>query len=311
MRVIFVMGPTASGKSRLALDLCLKYGGRIINCDSIQCYEGLDIGSAKPSEQDFKRCPHELYGWASLGSQITVGDYFRKFNEFTKSLKDPTEILWVVGGTGFYFQALEFGLFEVPAANPEIVAELEEAVLMPEGGARLHEELKAKDPESAKRISVNDHYRLVRAVEMMRSQGKTPSEVKNQKTGEPRLQAFKICLMPEKKDLVPLVEARTQWMLDQGLVAETQRILSRVPRTWRPLQSVGYFEVLKFLAGELSQNELPNLINISTLQLIKKQKTWFKRDPQAHFLKNSSVESFDAQCGQALERFLHTDKKSQ
>ncbi len=311
MKIVFLMGPTASGKSRLALELCLKYGGRIVNCDSIQCYEGLDIGSAKPSEVDLQMCPHDLYSWAPLGSQITVGDYFRKFNEHQKSIANQDEILWVVGGTGFYFQALEFGLFEVPPADPLLIAHLEALVAQPEGARALYQELKEKDPLSAERISVNDHYRLVRAIEMMRSQRKTLSQIKNALPKEPRLKAFKICLMPDKSDLIPIVARRTQLMLDQGLIEETQKLIEKVPHTWRPLQSVGYFEVLKFLAGEVSKADLFTLINISTLQLIKKQKTWFKRDAEARFLKNSDAQSFDAQCGQALESFLHRDKKSQ
>lgn len=292
MKVVFVVGPTASGKSNLALQLAQEFKGAIINCDSIQLYQGLEIGSAMPSPQERQLVPHFLFDQFAKGEELTVGDYYRHFFAQMDVLKNKFPVVFVVGGTGFYFQAIEKGLFEIGAVNEATIAELEKQIEL-RGPSDLYQELLEKDPVSAKKISINDHYRLVRAIEILRTHGKSKSEVQKefQENQKPfPFPLLKIGIQARREELEPLVEIRTQQMLDSGLVDEVKSLVDQGLRNWAPIDSIGYRECLQFLEGKITEvSELKSEIVKNTLKLAKKQRTWFQRDLQIHWLKRNEL----------------------
>lgn len=295
-KVIFVLGPTASGKSSWALQQAQKLQGSIINIDSVQFYEGLEVGSAAPSAAEKKLVPHYLYSYVKAPQEMTAGKYVDEFYRLIENpnLKFP---LFIVGGTGFYIQALEKGLYDIEPISPTIREKLEEE-LSAKGADVLYAELKAKDPASI--VHVNDHYRLVRALEIIRSTGKTPSAMKSEQEFKRKTFPFdfmKLGFSFEKEVFLKRVKARTAQMLQRGLIEETDFFLKKGLSDWAPLSSVGYKETLQFLQQNETKDWLSENVSQSTMKLIKKQKTWFKRDSAVLWSAHETH----------LERFLTRD----
>jgi tRNA dimethylallyltransferase len=298
MKVIFVVGPTASGKSQLALKWALQYGGAIINCDSVQVYQGLDVGSAKPSVEERQSCPHELFDYIPPGESITAGSYSRDFYEAIEKLKGKVPVAFVVGGTGFYFQAIEKGMYSIGASNPEVQKAIEAEIA--KDPAALYQELQEKDPIAARRISAADHYRLGRALEIIRTHGRTltsiQAEFENKQDPFP-YPLLKLGIKAGREELLKKVTSRTTKMLENGLLADVEGLIKAGFREWTPLESVGYKEAKDYLTGRSSaqnETELEALITTATLQLAKKQRTWFQRDEAIHwasFVEASVLES--------------------
>ena len=175
-RCIFVIGPTASGKSAWALQQAEKYNGSIVNIDSIQLYKDLIIGSAAPNEKERAIAPHYLYSYVAAPKEMTAADYVKDFYQLLETnIKFP---LFIVGGSGFYIQALEKGMFDVKPIPEELRKGIENELAI-EGPAKLYAELKEKDPNS--KIHINDHYRLVRAIEIIRHTGEIPPSGKKKR----------------------------------------------------------------------------------------------------------------------------------
>ncbi|MEC9281151.1 MAG: tRNA (adenosine(37)-N6)-dimethylallyltransferase MiaA [Bdellovibrionota bacterium] len=276
MKVIFLYGPTASGKSAFAIRLAKELGGEIVNCDSVSVYEDLDIGSAKPSLEELAEVPHHLV------SHIKYPEYYTaaKFREDAlKSLTDmekravPYAI--IAGGTGFYFRALELGLVEIeelPVEEKEVIRKQVE-----ENPQESFLELKGFDPEYAQKISENDHYRLARALEL-KSLGKKPSLAFAKRESNFPYPLAKVFLNPDRDLLRERLKLRTQKMLSQGLIAETKKLLDQGKGDWRALESVGYKESVEYIQGEISEGELFEKIVTKSMQLAKRQRTWFKKE---------------------------------
>lgn len=279
-KVIFVVGPTASGKSQLALHLAKKFNGCIINIDSVQFYEGLNIGSAAPSVEDKKQVPHYLFSYVKAPDEMTAGQYIRDFYELIES-GNVNSPIFVVGGTGFYIQALEKGMYDLPEVNEEIKKEVL-ADFETFGAEKMFSELKNFDPDTE--LHPNDHYRVGRALEVKRAFNLKMSEFKNAGTDNKNklpYPSMKIGLTFEAEDkekFINRVHQRTLKMLDDGIIEETKSFLSRGLENWAPLASVGYLETKAYLQGQISREELPAAITQATMKLVKKQKTWFKRD---------------------------------
>lgn len=305
MKVVFVVGPTASGKSQLAFELAKELKGAIINCDSIQLYQKLNIGSAMPSLQERSEVPHYLYDQIPPGQELTVGDYYRLFFATLEEIKAKYPVVFVVGGTGFYFQAIEKGLFEIGASDPQIIKQVENE-LEKNGPDVLYAELQTKDPASAKKISINDHYRLCRAIEIIRTHNKTKSEVEAEFQQNQKLFPFpllKIGVLARREVLEPLVQKRTKTMLEQGLLDEVKGLIALGFRQWAPLASIGYHECVQFLEEQIADIEsLKAEIEKSTLRLGKKQRTWFSRDKEIHWYTREQF----ADAKQLIKKFVQS-----
>jgi tRNA dimethylallyltransferase len=300
--MIFVVGTTASGKSHWASEWAKQFSGAVINCDSVQLYRSLDIGAAKPTPAERAVVPHYLYDYVDEGVTMTAGNYARDFFACAESLRE--RCAFVVGGTGFYFQAIENGMYPVRKTPPEIQSEIAEILKTPEGAAKLYEEFRERDPEAAEKIHARDHYRLGRAMELIRAEGKSVTEIQKEfaakRTPFP-YPLLKVGLAWDREVLRTRVAARTEAMLQSGLVEEVRGLLDRGLGGWSALQSVGYREVLQALEEKRDREWLRSEISKNTMALAKRQRTWFQRD--------ENIRWFDGKLGfaaatEAVHEFL-------
>lgn len=301
--VIFVVGSTATGKSSWALQMAKRQGGVIFNCDSIQVYQGLDVGSAKPEKKDYEQVPHYLFDLVSAPNTLTTGDYRRAFDEALTKIPREQPV-FVVGGTGFYFQAVEKGLYPIAKASPELRQEIEAELRQPGGDEALYAELQAKDHEASLKISRNDHYRLVRALEIIRTEKKTLTEIKKQFSEEkinPDFRLLKIGISCNREVLWKRIEERARAMVQSGLRNEVKNLLDLGLGDWAPLSSIGYVQAVQAIRENNSDPWLIEAITVGTRQLAKKQKTWFKRDAQIFWIQD---EQSKLQAEKLLATFL-------
>ncbi len=304
--VIFVVGATATGKSEWALQMAQKCRGVIFNCDSVQVYRELEIGTAKPSPEERALVPHFLLDYVEPMKEMTAGQYRRDF--FEEIVKIPEGVpVFVVGGTGFYFQAIEKGMYPVAEVPAEIQEAVEKSLESPEGCEALYQELLQKDPEAGRKIHPADHYRIGRAIEMIRSQGKTITQIRREfslRQSDFPYPLLKIGLHWEREVLRSRIKLRVRRMLERGLIQEVEALLKKDLLDWSPLASVGYREVIFYLEEHETKEWLEEEIAQSTQQLAKRQKTWFQRDPEIRWFDGASeydkalsvVESFVLAC---------------
>ncbi len=277
---LYVIGPTASGKSDFALQVAQELQWPIVNCDSLQVYRKVNIGTAKPTLAEMKSVPHYLFDFVEPPETLTAADYLEEVKKNQEHLKHSPRLF--VGGSGFYVQALEKGLYP----NSNVADSVKEKVslwLEEEGYEGLYNWIQQKDLQFAQSISLNDHYRVRRAVEVMLSQDKNMTDLKKEmEQGTfsilPEHQSYKIAFKADKVKWRDRVTQRTRKMLSLGFVDEVKSLLDLGLEEWPPLKSVGYKEIGLFLKGEIVQDDLEERIVTSTMQLIKKQMTWFKRD---------------------------------
>lgn len=283
---VLIVGPTASGKSDLALRLAEKYQGAILNCDSLQTYQRMDIGTAKPSLEERARVPHFMFDVLPPGEVLTAGDFRRMAMEVLDRELGARPVFGV-GGSGFYIQALEKGMFDVPKPRAESERAIRD-MLAERGLPFVFAELKRLDPEYAARLSPNDAYRITRAMIILRDSARTVTELRSEFSARPfPYPLLKLGLAPTREELEPRVRERTAAMLRAGLLEEVRGLVADGWKDWPPLQSVGYKECMQVLSGELPEAKLFDTICEKTLQLSKKQRTWFKRETNTVWLSGA------------------------
>jgi tRNA dimethylallyltransferase len=281
--LVVVLGPTASGKTALALDLGERFQGEIVNCDSIALYRELEIGTAKPTAAERSRVTHHLLDIVDPAGYITAGEYARLGRQVLQEIKSRQRLPIVVGGTGLYLRALLEGLFPGPQRSEELRQRLREKEKKESG--YLYRLLRRLDPAAAASIHANDVPKLIRAVEVCLASRQKMTEMWKQ--GRDPLRGFRILrlgLNPDRDELYARINARAQRMFDCGLVEETARLLARYGDTARPLQSLGYRQAGQLLRGELGV-ELGRAAAIQAAQqahrnYAKRQMTWFRREPE-------------------------------
>jgi tRNA dimethylallyltransferase len=282
--VVFVMGATAVGKSIFAQQLAVEVGAKIVNCDSVQVYEGPVIGANSPSEQDKQEVDHHLYSYVSYPHELTTGDYRRDFFSVLENFKSEEKIL-VVGGTGFYFQAIERGMYKSVTIPAEVTTQVQNDIKDDLIYPKVCDELRVGDPEYFAQININDRYRVGRALEILRSGAKMSDLKKTFDAEKFPYPLFKTHIVMDRAQLKAKIRDRSVQMLRQGLVEETRDLRQRFSASWAPLKAVGYFEAQMMLDLNKSSDWLIDEITLRTTQLVKKQVTWFKRLPE--------VENFD------------------
>ena len=275
--VIPLLGaPTASGKSAAAMELARRHPLEIISADAMQVYRGMDIGTAKPSPAERAAVPHHLIDLVSPAEPFSVADWVAQAEEAIAEVLSRGRIPLVVGGTGFYLQALAHGLPTVPAADPELQEplwrELEERGLDP-----LIAELAEASLADARRAQRNPR-RVVRALEIVRRTGRPPASFP---FTEPRFPTSLAVLGPPLETLRPRIARRTKAMFDAGLVEEVRRLLERYPEQITAMQAIGYKEVARALAGESSLDEALEEVQSATVRYARRQLTWFRRQESA------------------------------
>lgn len=304
-KVIFVVGATATGKSEWALKLAQEFNGVIVNCDSIQLYKHVDIGAAKPSKDEMKLVPHYLFDYVLPPQEMTAGQYHRDFFNCLKEIPEGRPV-FVVGGTGFYFMAIEKGMYPVLPVATEIQKQVADELAIEGGAEKLHQELLAKDPEYGTKIHLSDHYRIGRAIELMRSQNKTVTQIQKEFADVQEKFPYPLLKIGPSWDrdvLKERIHLRTQKMLQQGLLDEVRLLLDQGLESWAPMSSVGYKESIAYLKGEISSEDLLEEISKNTRQLAKRQRTWFQRDKEIHWFSGS--DGF-AEVRVMVEKFLNS-----
>ncbi len=296
LRSIFIAGPTAVGKSEIALALAERLGGEIISVDSMQVYRGLDIGTAKPSPSVRARVPHHLIDICDLDESFDAAQFILRAQRAVADIQSRQHVPVFCGGTGLYFKAYLSGLGDAPAADSKLRAELEALPFE----ALLHE-LRERDPAAYERIDKQNPRRVIRAVEVIRLTGRRFSEQRTdwkrsspngdgklrREDGKPGEMPSSIrrapsapffCLTRQPADLHARINARVDEMFRLGLVAETRELLARgLARNRTALQAIGYRQVAEHLGGRRSLPETIELVKLRTRQFARRQLTWFRR----------------------------------
>jgi len=275
---VLIAGPTASGKSALALDLADRLGGVIVNADSMQVYRDLRIITARPTLEDEERVPHRLYGFVDAAEDYSVGRWCRDVEKSLVEIAGQGRVPILVGGTGLYFKALTTGLAAVPPVPADIRAGVR-ARLQREGAPALHAELSNLDPSTAQRLMVNDRSRIARALEVVLATGRPLSDW--HKEGMPALmnpdRAVKIFLTCERKELVHRIETRFAAMLNAGALDEVRLLAARKLDPLLPaMKAHGVPWLIRHLNREISIEEAAAGAIMDTRRYTKRQVTWFR-----------------------------------
>jgi tRNA dimethylallyltransferase len=275
---IFLAGPTAVGKSEIALALAAKISGEIISVDSMQVYRGLDIGTAKPDAATQNRIRHHLIDVCDLTDAFDAAKFVQLASQAIVEIRSRDKIPIFCGGTGLYFKAFLDGLGDAPQTDPELRAELE-AVPLPQ----LLEELRARDPDAYAKIDKKNPRRVIRAVEVIRTTGKPLAASQADWTQSNQLAAGNTPMLCVRSsgDLRHRIDSRVDFMFQRGLVDETRELLKRgLAENRTAMQAIGYRQVVEHLRGERSLAETIELVKIRTRQFAKRQLTWFRRHAQ-------------------------------
>ncbi len=285
-QALFLMGPTAVGKTDFSLYLAEKLSAGILNCDSMQIYKGLNIGSAKPPlhpsgryilSKNKKKIPAYLFNeWHP--SFICTAGVFRKKALCVLKKEIPRRLMVAVGGSGFYIQALQKGMYPVKAVSAEIKKQVED-IQRKKGAEHLYKLLEFLDPKYARQISPQDRYRVFRGVCLILSEERPLSVIRADfKEKPPPWPFLKAGLYLPRERLLQKVRDRTGKMIKEGLLEETQSLLDKGLEGQSILKSPGYKEAVLRLQGKISEEELKTQIIYRTMRLAKRQMTWFRRD---------------------------------
>ncbi|HTV62142.1 MAG TPA: tRNA (adenosine(37)-N6)-dimethylallyltransferase MiaA [Verrucomicrobiae bacterium] len=288
-RSLFVAGPTAVGKSEIALELAEKVGGEIISVDSMQVYRGLDIGTAKPGAAERKRIPHHLIDVAGLTESFDAAKFVVLAEKAAAEIQSRGRTPIFCGGTGLYFNAYLSGLGETPAANPELRAELERLPF-----ETLLHELRERDREAYGKIDKQNPRRVIRAVEAIRLTGKKFSEQRADWHSAGRTAEVGVlwCFIRPTAELHERIVARVDEMFRRGLVEETRELLKRgLEENQTAMQAIGYRQVVEHLRGERDLGQTIELVKRRTRQLAKRQLTWFRRYGNCRWIELKRRES--------------------
>lgn len=281
---IFLMGPTASGKTALAIELRNQFPVDIISVDSALVYRGMDIGTAKPDAKTLQEAPHALIDIREPVESYSAADFRADALEEMSRIVQQGRVPLLVGGTMLYFRALLRGLAALPPANPELRRKLEAQALQV-GWPAMHQRLAGLDPEIAGRIHPNDPQRIQRALEVIKLSGRKMSELQaEQEIKDPGFRILKIVACPQPRSILhERIEKRFSEMLDQGFMDEMDRLRAR--GDLRPdmpaMRCVGYRQAWRFLEGEISLEEMHQKAIAATRQLAKRQLTWLRQETDA------------------------------
>lgn len=286
--LVVILGPTASGKSALAIHIAEQFSGEIVSCDSVAVYRAFEIGTAKPSRDNRAHIPHHLIDIVEPGESFTAGEYARQARTAISEISQRDHLPIVVGGTGLYLRALLEGLFPGPQRSDELRERLR-ARAAEHGSEYLHRILRRLDAVSAAKIHPNDAPKLIRAIEVCLTARGPMSELWQQQ-GRDSLLGYRILrlgLNPPREHLYDRINQRAAQMFDQGLVEETMSLVQCFgdARTINPIHSLGYQQALQHLRGELTLAQAIVAAQQCHRNYAKRQLTWFRREPNVTWLE--------------------------
>lgn len=305
--LVILTGPTAVGKTALSIALAKRIQGEIISADSMQVYRGMDIGSAKILPEEMGGVPHHLIDILDPREEFHVVTFQQKAREAMLGIYERGHIPIVVGGTGFYIQALLYDIdFTENGEDKSFRHELEELAKTPEGAGQLHQRLKEVDPVSAEMIHANNTKRVIRALEFFEETGTRISEHnERQRQKESPYRFCYFVLEDERSLLYERIDKRVDEMIRQGLVQEVERLRSQgCDRSMVSMQGLGYKEILDYLDGQCSLERAVYLIKRDTRHFAKRQITWFKREKDVTWLSRQELGNGPVVLLQAMETEL-------
>ncbi|MDF1495743.1 tRNA (adenosine(37)-N6)-dimethylallyltransferase MiaA [Caproiciproducens sp. CPB-2] len=299
--VAAVVGPTASGKSRLAVELALRRNGEVISADSMQIYKGMNIGTAKPTTEEMRGVPHHLIDFAPLSQPFSVADYVSLASDCISEVYARGRLPVIAGGTGLYIRSLlqniRFTEDDKDEALRKELAEKAEKL----GVQTLIDDLRSFDPASAQRIHPNNLGRVIRAIEIYRTTGVTMTE--QLKLSRQTPSPYDTCIIgldfQDRQKLYDRINLRVDRMIQDGLLAEAEEILNR-PGAQTALQAIGYKELLPYFRSECSLDEAVESIKRESRRYAKRQLTWFRRDENIRWIMVDEYEDFDGVIQQAF-----------
>ena len=283
--VIAVVGPTACGKTHLAVELAKWQQSEVVSADSMQVYQDMQIGTARPTASEMDGVPHHLLGFLPLSQEFSVADYVKLAGECLQTIQEKGKIPILVGGTGLYIRSLLQNLSFPSLDKDEALREELTCKAREHGTEVLVQELRQVDPASAERIDPQNIPRLVRAIELCRLTGKTMTQHLEESRRHPP--PYRVCMIgldfADRSRLYDRIDRRVDAMMEAGLLEEARRVLSQ-EGSKTALQAIGYKELAPYLAGEIPLEQAVENIKRETRRYAKRQLTWFRREEQIHWL---------------------------
>lgn len=286
-RVLCVVGPTASGKTKMAVALARRFGGEVVSVDSMQIYRGMEIGTAAPTSEEMAGVPHHMIGVADPAESWSVSRFTQEADRCIQDILRRGKLPVLVGGTGLYLDALVRGQTFAAGQQGGAVRLALQQRLAREGAAALLEELAAIDPETAARLHLRDEKRILRALEVYRETGETISEHDRKSREMPdRYDALYIGLsFRDRQELRDRIDRRVDIMVEQGLLDEVRQLLTGgLPRDATALQAIGFKQFLAVADGTATEAEAVEEVKLRSRQYAKRQLTWLRRNPRIHWI---------------------------
>lgn len=303
-RVLCVVGPTATGKTKMGVALCKRFGGEVVSVDSMQIYRGMTIGTAAPTPEEMEGIPHHMIGVADPKENWSVAKYVEQADACVQDILARGKLPILVGGTGLWLDALVRGNAFAPGAQGEETRLALQKRMETEGAEVLLEELRQIDPDAAAKLHLKDEKRILRALEVYAQTGQTIT-AHNAKTQKipPKYEALYIGLdFAERQDLRDRIDKRVDTMVQQGLLQEVQNLLSAgLPRDATALQAIGYKQFLGVSEGLLTEKEAVEEVKLRSRQYAKRQLTWLRRNEAIHWIYWEKEPDFLAALQNATE----------
>ena len=295
-KILVIVGPTASGKTRMAVELAQRHNGEVISADSMQIYRTMDIGTAKPTQEEMGGIPHHMIDVADPEEDFSVARYVEMAARCVDDVLARGKLPIVAGGTGLYIDSLLSGRTFAPFSPDSALRGELERELAEQGGPAMLEALRQVDPEAAARLHPNDHKRIIRALEVYRSTGKTITQ-HNRETQAipPRYDALTIGLaFQDRQAMWKRIDQRVDEMVAAGLEDEVRRLLtSGISPKCTAMQAIGYKEFTQALSGEMTWQEAAEVVKLRSRQYAKRQLTWFGRNPGTRWVRWDDPPDFE------------------
>ena len=299
-KVIVLCGPTASGKTSLSIELAKRINGEIISCDSMQIYKDMDIGTAKPTEQEKQGIKHYLLDFLSPEVRYSVADYKKDAEKAIEEILKKRKVPIIVGGTGLYINSLIYNIeYKDSKIDIDYRNKLEKMVVE-KGLENLYEMAQKIDPEAMKNISHNDKKRIMRVLEIYNETGKTKTELEiESRKNEPKYNYIVFTLDMDRDKLYERINKRVDIMLKNGLIHEVEKLINTYKIMPTAMQGLGYKEVVEYLKGNCTEEEMVEKIKMETRRYAKRQLTWFRKNKETIWL--NGLEEADKNINTILE----------
>ncbi|HLR42332.1 MAG TPA: tRNA (adenosine(37)-N6)-dimethylallyltransferase MiaA [Pseudogracilibacillus sp.] len=299
-KVIVIVGPTAVGKTKLSIDIAKYLQTEIISGDSMQVYEGMDIGTGKATEAEMANIPHYMLDIKQPDEEFSVAEFKSHVEEHIASINDKGMIPIVVGGSGLYIQAVLYDYQFSDRKRDETITKRLEAELAEIGNEQLHERLEKIDPDQAAKIHPNNFRRVIRALEVYESTGKTLTELQSEQTNEAQYEHLIIGLEMERALLYEQINLRVDGMVEAGLVREVQKLYDAGYEDTQAMKAIGYKEIIPYIKGEISLEAAVDTLKRNSRRYAKRQYTWFKNQLDVNWF-NLTTSNYETQKQQIFE----------